>query len=302
MIKTDDSGDTLWTKTFGGDYEDECLSIQQTSDGGYIMAASTSSFSAGTDSDVWLIKTDESGDTLWTKTFDGGDNDFGTSVQQTTDEGFIVIGETTPIGGGYLEIWMIKTDESGDTIWTKTFGGSDYVYGKSVQQTTDGGYIITGSTSTFGSVTADVWLIKSNASGDTLWTKTFGGSDNDEGQSLQQTTDGGFIITGWTSSFGAGSKDVWLIKTTPDISSTEPNNDLLISDYSLHQNYPNPFNPSTKISWQSPVGSWQTLKIYDVLGNEVATLIDEYKPAGKYEVEFNASALTSGVYFYQLKY
>jgi hypothetical protein len=75
----------------------------------------------------------------------------------------------------------------------------------------------------------------------------------------------------------------------------------VIEDYSLEQNYPNPFNPSTKISWQSPVGSWQTLKIYDVLGNEVATLVDEYKPTGKYEVEFDASSLTSGVYFYTLQ-
>jgi hypothetical protein len=74
----------------------------------------------------------------------------------------------------------------------------------------------------------------------------------------------------------------------------------VIEDYTLEQNYPNPFNPSTKISWQSPVGSLQTLKIYDVLGNEVATLVDEYKPTGKYEVEFDASSLTSGVYFYTL--
>jgi hypothetical protein len=77
--------------------------------------------------------------------------------------------------------------------------------------------------------------------------------------------------------------------------------DLLISDFNLYQNYPNPFNPNTNISWQSPIGSWQTLKVYDVLGNEVATLVNEYKPAGNYEVEFDASRLTSGVYLYQMK-
>ncbi len=73
------------------------------------------------------------------------------------------------------------------------------------------------------------------------------------------------------------------------------------SEFSLSQNYPNPFNPSTKISWQSPIGSQQTLKVFDVLGNEITTLVDEYKPAGKYEVEFDASGLPSGIYFYQLK-
>jgi hypothetical protein len=92
-----------------------------------------------------------------------------------------------------------------------------------------------------------------------------------------------------------------LIKTTPDITALEQNNDIIISDFFLQQNYPNPFNPSTKISWQVPVGSWQTLKVYDVLGNEVVTLVDEYKSAGSYEVLWNASEMPSGIYFYRLQ-
>jgi hypothetical protein len=301
LIKTDTSGDTIWTKTFGGDSDDECLSIRQTEDEGYIIAGSTASYSAGTDYDVWLIKTDASGDTLWTKTFGGSDNDYGSSVQQTTDGGFILIGETTPAGGSYLDIWLIKTDASGDTLWTKTFDRGEYVYGTSVQQTTDGGYIITGHTSTFGSVTADVLLIKTNSSGDTLWTKIFGGSDNDEGNSVQKTTDGGFIITGWTSSFGAGSKDVWLIKTTPDVSDLEPNTDLLPLDFSLHQNYPNPFNPSSKIKYSIPERSNVSLKVFDLLGSEVAELVKGEIEAGTYDITFNASNLPSGIYFYQIR-
>jgi len=76
---------------------------------------------------------------------------------------------------------------------------------------------------------------------------------------------------------------------------------LLPTEFQLYQNYPNPFNPTTKISWQSPVGSWQTLKVYDLLGNEVAKLVDEEKPAGTYEVNFDAKNLSSGVYFYKLQ-
>ena len=94
--------------------------------------------------------------------------------------------------------------------------------------------------------------------------------------------------------------DVSTLTSTDDY-----NNKIVLNEYYLAQNFPNPFNPATKISWQSPVGSWQTLKVYDVLGNELVTLIDEFKSAGSYEVEFNISSIkhqpSSGIYFYQLK-
>jgi hypothetical protein len=150
---------------------------------------------------------------LWTKNFGGVSADIGFSVQQTADKGFILTGLTESFGSGLADIWLLKTDSSGDTLWTKTFGGSNNEWGKAVRQTTDGGYVLVGWTESYGAGDKDAWLIKTNELGDTLWTKTYGGINWDKCFCVQQTSDGGYILTGETESFGAGNMDVWLIKT-----------------------------------------------------------------------------------------
>ncbi|MCX6641364.1 MAG: hypothetical protein NTW14_12945 [bacterium] len=205
--------DTLWTRTFGGGIYDQGYSVQQTSDGGYVIAGTTWSFGAGGVSDIYLIKTDANGDSVWTRTFGGSSADYGYSVQQTSNGGFVIVGKTVSYGAGYLDVYLIKTDANGDSVWTRTFGGSGTDVGISVQVISDGGYIIGGTTDSDGAGVEDIYLIKTDANGDSVWTRTFGGSGMDVGHSVHQTSDGGYIIAGLTYSFGAGNADVYLIKT-----------------------------------------------------------------------------------------
>lgn len=212
LIKTDASGDTVWTRTFGGMSHDEGWWVQQTADKGYIITGLTDSYGAGS-YDVYLVKTDPEGDTLWTRSYGGASYDCGYSVRQTTDGGYIIAGLTESFGAGDYDVYLIKTDENGDTMWTRTYGGTSEDYGRSVQPTVDGGYVVAGRTESFGAGNGDVYLIRTNANGDTLWIRTMGGTNPDEGYSVQQTADSGFIIVGYTESFGAGGCDVYLIKT-----------------------------------------------------------------------------------------
>jgi uncharacterized delta-60 repeat protein len=212
LIKTDASGDVQWAKTYGGTSSDYASSVQQTSDGGYIVAGYTWSFGA-VNGDIFLIKTDANGNIQWAKTYGGTSYDIAYSVQQTSDGGYIVAGETQSFGAGNSDIFLIKTDANGNIQWAKTYGGTSSDYASSVQQTSDGGYIVAGRTYSFGAGSWDFFLVKTDASGDVQWAKTYGGTGNDRAFSVQQTSDGGYIVAGVTSSFGAGGWDIFLIKT-----------------------------------------------------------------------------------------
>jgi hypothetical protein len=201
-----------WTRTYGGSDEDEGRCVQQTLDGGYIVAGQTASFGAGYD-DFYLIKTNASGDTLWARTYGGSVRDWGWSVLQTPDTGYIILGQTSSFGAGDKDFYLVKTDASGSVVWDKTCGGTGLDEGRCVQQTLDGGYILAGYTTSFGAGSYDFYLVKANAVGDTVWTRTYGGTNEDVGYSVRPTLDSGYVMVGYTASFGAGNQDVYLVKT-----------------------------------------------------------------------------------------
>jgi hypothetical protein len=218
LIKTDSNGNMIWQKTYGGTEWDEGYSLAQTNDGGYIVVGYTKSYGAG-DDDVYLIKTDTNGNLLWQKTYGGPDWDVGFSLALTSDGGYIITGERHPSSAYYLgDVYLIKTDSNGNMLWQKTYGGPLDDFGVSVAQTGDGGYIIAGEKKeSYGATKSyagnyDVYLIKTDSNGNMLWQKTYGGPDFDNSCSVLQTIDGGYIIAGYTESYGAGGGDVWLIK------------------------------------------------------------------------------------------
>jgi len=204
-----------WEKTFGGADDDWGYCVQHTSDGGFVIAGGTRSSGAG-GYDIWLIKTDATGDERWSKTFGGTGDDKGYAVQQTTDGGFILGGFTDSFGAGGQDIWLIKTDASGNSEWDKTFGSLGNEQSYALAQTTDGGYIIAGIKWPDAGGFSDVWLIKTDGSGNEQWNRTFGGAGDDQSFGVKQTSDGGYVIAGFTASTGAGGKDVWLLKTDSD--------------------------------------------------------------------------------------
>lgn len=212
LVKTDVEGNMEWNRTFGGSGNDYGYCILQTSDEGYAIAGTTSSFDVR-GYDDWLVKVSSSGSIEWSKTFGGIKDEVAWSAVQTSDGGYALVGSTDSFGGGYSDVWLVKTDASGSMLWNKTYGGGLDEAAYSVKQCSDGGYAMAGYTSSSGAGSADFWLIKTDATGNVEWSRAYGGLSWDCAQSVILTDDGGYALAGQTRSFGSGSGDFWLVKT-----------------------------------------------------------------------------------------
>jgi hypothetical protein len=198
-------------KTFGGNDFDFGSDVQQTADGGFAVLGYTKSFGSGS-YDIYLIKTDEAGNKLWTQTYGGSAADVGYALRITSDGNWIVTGSTQSFGAGKSDVWLLQTDAQGNMLFSKTFGGTDDDEGNAIIQTSDGGFLIVGNTRSFGAGGSDVWLIKTDANGQKIWDRTVGGPQDDLGLAVCEASDG-FLLTGATASFGNGGYDLYLCKT-----------------------------------------------------------------------------------------
>ena len=264
IVKLSSTGTIEWQRSHGGNYDDLAYAVKQTPDGGYIVAGESSSTDGDVtgnhgSSDYWVVKLNFDGKIEWEKSLGGSYLDRANDIQLTRDGGYIVIGQSYSMDGdvtenhGSFDSWVVKLSKTGDIEWQNALGGTIEDFGRSIQQTNDDGYILTGVTSsTNGDVIgndggADIWVVKLSEIGDLEWQKTLGGTKAEFGHSIQQTNDEGYIVAGysWSNdgdvSENQGKTDCWVVKLSPESTSTSN-----LSAQTL-QIYPNPATSTISI-------------------------------------------------------
>lgn len=234
VVKLNQSGNVIWKTTLGGSNDDDPYAITNSSDGGYVITGSTSSYDGDVIGnhgawDVWVVKVDGNGNKVWQKTFGGSNIDNAFGITRTSDNGYIVAGHTVSNNGdvsgnkGGSDAWIIKIDSDGNKVWQKTFGGSGNDAASSIIQT-DLGYLISAQTvSNNGDVTStlgggDAWILQLDETGKILWQKAFGGTGSDASVSITRTSDNSYVLVGSTASTNGdivgqhGKFDAWIMK------------------------------------------------------------------------------------------
>ncbi len=301
LIKLDNNQEAIWSRAYGGDGDGFCISMIQSEDRGFVIAGWTDTYGAANE-DMYMIKINADGDSLWHQIFGGDNEEICHSIIQTMDGGYALAGDTDSFGAGGFDMYLVKTDVEGNFLWSRTYGGRDDDKCNSVIQAEDGGYILSGLTRSFGAGGSDIWLMRTNEAGDSLWSETFGGENNETSHSFLRTPDGGYILSGVTNSFGAGDVDMWLVKTGPDpVSAPNEPPEPLTNTFILNPAYPNPFNSTATIEYAVSFASKVTLSLYNLSGQRIETLVNGTIQAGVHRVMLDAGDMASGLYFVRLE-
>jgi len=306
LVKTTSNGDSLWSKTYGGSQADFGFYITKSNDSGYILVGTSASFGNGGTAygtDIWLIKINDDGDSLWSKTYGGADDEFSKYVYENDNGDLTIIGNTRSYGSGENDLWLVKTTSNGDSLWSQTYGGIGNESPSTIIDFGDNGYLIVGHTNSYGNDDYDIWLIQTDSNGDSLWSQTFGGEGNEYAYYAEKTNDNGCIIVG-TYGFNTDTTDIWLLKISPIVLNTQQLE--FPRKYLLNQNYPNPFNPVTTLRYDLPENGHVNITIYDMMGRQVKTLVNQAQDTGYRSVIWDATndygkPVSAGIYLYQIQ-
>lgn len=211
LFRTNSTGDSLWCRFYRNELVAQATEIVLVPDGGFAIIGNVYRTRDVDTVASWLVRTDAVGDTLWTRMFYNDLTGVLRSIAATADGGFVLGGWSGDGYHGDVNYWMVKTDSLGNTEWSRNYGGWNWDEGTDVAQTPDGGFVISGSTLSYGPGGFDYWVVKTDAAGDTQWTRAYGGRGDDECFALDITDDGGFLLGGASFSF-ARTVGMWVVK------------------------------------------------------------------------------------------
>ena len=211
-VKTDADGNSLWSLAYSNGKYDAASCVINAVDGGYVICGTAAASSGHGMQDMLLLKIDSRGNTMWAKFYGGAQSDFGSRVVASNDGGYAMIGTTASFGAGNSDIYLVKTDAQGNSLWARTYGGRGVDQGVAIINSGDGGYILGGNSESFSYGSSDLLMIAVDAQGNSLWTRHFGGKSDDYLGGIVRDKDGGYALAGWTSSAGAGDYDAYFLK------------------------------------------------------------------------------------------
>ncbi len=303
VVMTTPNGTLKWKRTYGAWSDDRGMEIIETTDGGFAIAGYSRYVPLADVAQVYVLRLDSGGDTLWTRRYGGAGSDYGSAIRQTPDGGFLIGGSTTSMGAGNYDMYLIRTDANGDTLWTRTYGGVGDEFCSDICPTADTGYLLVGRTSSSGAGLYDLYIVKITSGGDVVWETTIGGVNDDMAFCGRETPDHGYIVAGLTESTGAGLEDMYLVKLETDVSGLVPHSRGDLAE--LKPVGSNPFNTHVDFAVSLTGRQRLSLSIYDVHGREVVKLIDGGLVGESQIVRWNGcdaagQMLPSGLYFARL--
>jgi hypothetical protein len=248
--------------------------------------------------DFFLLRTDSLGDSVWAKLYGGPRVNLCYDAVETPDGGFAVAGDYE-YPDGQDDFYLVRTDAGGDTLWTRTYGGQGNNGVRQIELTDDGGFVLAGVASELGDGTGSAYLVRTDSDGDTLWTRTYGTPQVEQCTAMRRTSDGGYVMAGYT--LATGHWDVFVIKTATDPVSVSRPRVLPPAEFALSQNYPNPFNSSTTLDFILPRPSRVSIRACDILGRDVGTISDALYPSGRHTILWQCPTCASGTYWISMR-